>query len=311
MPEWSRDVITVWFALYLGRRWCGLTTPYSFFSTMTINNSLNASIETKDVANNEQNDPADVQNTTTAPTDVAESTQSSDPLPQGVPPTDARPITPPTGQPRVLEEDTPSIIRSAHTADFRNGTLDYRRKILVDEFQYVDVVDDEFFFSNLLPSVPETILGCMDAVVKDLKNKNHLTDPDEAWKAFNDGKKEDAHFMPFTDIFKDVVSSVQKHAKDPNLEATHWFKMEPHTAPRGGRDEEHRPDAYFVKDEEPADGDKEKGSLWYDIACVGEFKKAESDKATEDVSLHFIIDRPSLTSLPRIFTKSCTECTTS
>lgn len=243
--------------------------------------------------------------------EAAESSGSG--APQEMPIADAGQKTPPTEYVCPQAEDTPARPRTSHSNRFRNGNLGERREIVVQDIHHVDIIDVDFFFSNLLPIPPETVLNCLDDVIKDLKTKDHLreTNKQTTWTAFSTKKKEDAFFSPFTDIFEAVVSSAQKHSGDPNLKATHSYRMEPNKVPTSDRGEQMRPDACFVRGSPGADADKK--TSWFEIACVGEFKTGEKREDVKDVSCHITplnLFRSTLFHL-RISTRSSTGCTIS
>lgn len=214
--------------------------------------------------------------------------ESSDPsASQELPSAAARPSTPPKEYVCPQAEDTPARARESHSNRFRNGNINERREVVVLDTLQVDIIPDDFFFSNLLPELPTTVSDCFEAIIEDLVEKNLAERTGEqgeqlAWKVWNVSDKkqnEDNHFKPFEKIFLAVKESAEKRS---GLTATHTYRMEPGKHPDSQGNEKMRPDACFVKG--PAKKDPKERTSWYDIACVGEFKRGDQRKDVKDVS---------------------------
>lgn len=79
-----------------------------------------------------------------------------------------------------------------------------------------------------------------------------------------------------------MVESAKSVSGVEDLEKTHSYRMEPHAPLKSERAEKMRPDACFVRG--PPSSDEGERTSWYEVACVGEFKKAKKKKDENDVS---------------------------
>lgn len=184
---------------------------------------------------------------------------------------------------KPFEQDTPSTGRVSHSNNFRNADLNERRTILAQDCRSANIVSTNYFFSNLLPPLPEGVPSLMDDIVKVLLNKGRLGYKEEgelSWKCFDPKKKEDHHYMPLLAIFEDSVQLISNRL---HIENTHTYVSRPNTRPVSDKHESMRPDGAIIK------GCDKPSSIttyeWYDIACVGEFKKAAGENDVTDLSL--------------------------
>lgn len=199
----------------------------------------------------------------------------------------ARPPTPTKEYVFPQAENTPAGVRAFRSNRFRDGGLNGLREVVVQDTLQVDIIPDVFFFSNLLPRLSNTVSDCFQSVIEDLMEKN-IDDktgeqgeelPWKVWDVSDKKQNEDRHLKPFEEFFISAKESAEKRF---GLTATHTYRMEPSKHPDSERDERMRPDACFVR--EPVKTDEEGSSSWYDIACVGEFKRGDQRKDVKDVS---------------------------
>lgn len=199
----------------------------------------------------------------------------------------ARPPTPTKEYVFPQAENTPAGVRAFHSNRFRDGGLNGLREVVVQDTLQVDIIPDVFFFSNLLPRLSNTVSDCFQSVIEDLMEKNIVDKTGEqgeelSWKVWDVSDKkqnEDRHLKPFEEIFIAAKESAEKRS---GLTATHTYRMEPGKRPDSQGNEKMRPDACFVKG--PAKKDPKERTSWYDIACVGEFKRGDKRKDVKDVS---------------------------
>lgn len=162
---------------------------------------------------------------------------------------------------------------------------DSRRKAIVEDTgSEIPEEGMDFFFNNLLPSLPPLDLS---AIIESLKSENIIKD--DKWKWFTtepklSTKKETATFSPLADIFNAVTRLALAQA--PGLQQTLVLRLEPDETPGSERKSTTRPDGYFILKEA---SDPNTTYLWYDLAGTAEVNKRDSEKDRDDVSTCILI----------------------
>ncbi|KAF5392138.1 hypothetical protein D9757_003221 [Collybiopsis confluens] len=197
-----------------------------------------------------------------------------------------QPITPPkrvsepashSHAPSHLSQETPLKIRTTDSPQFRGGTLDQKRQIVIEDLKsMVPEVEVNWFFEHVLPKPIEGFN--VEKVVKRLKRDGMITK--KGWKNFAmEPKKqkdiEDVVYSSLQPIFGGVVAATK--AEYPNATQKFTLIMRPNHTPFSERASTSRPDASVVPVEvaERFKSDEKAPYTWYDISGTAQFKKAE------------------------------------
>ena len=156
----------------------------------------------------------------------------------------------------------------------------------MQDLRSVPVVRLEFLFSNILPPIPPTVdldklkvNLCSEDVVRKYGWRGFETPPNGSQKY------ERIVFQPLVGVVNDVLKSV---SRDSTLSAVLRMHYSPDSAPFSKRANSSRPDG-FLELLERKSVDTEIGkSNWEDIPVSMEFKKYDSNKDKNDVSLMFV-----------------------
>lgn len=182
------------------------------------------------------------------------------------------------------------------------------------EEQEIGLVSVDYFFSYLLPRIPEDKSFSVEAVMADQERKGCLVDKNGkltwaclavprkrrrstsfAWSASkrkaglrhrlvttrNAKLNEDESHKSLKNSFDEMVDSARRVSGNKALATTHSYRMEPRSQYKSDRNENMRPDACFVRG--PTKKNRVDRTSWFDIACVGQFKTAKK-KDEKDVS---------------------------
>lgn len=189
--------------------------------------------------------------------------------------------SPPTNQ----KGETPARARGTDSHSYRNGTLDDRRKAVLEDIgPEIPEVGLDFFFENLLPSLPPIDL---DALIESLTNERIILSKSDKWTMIpkepcNSKQHEIKMFSPLAEIFNAITRLALTQV--PSLQQTLVRLLEPNEAPGSERMSMTRSDGYFILKETVENPDH----LWYDLACTAEVKKRDSDKDRDNVRNGFL-----------------------
>ncbi|KAF5381250.1 hypothetical protein D9757_007908 [Collybiopsis confluens] len=203
-------------------------------------------------------------------------------------------LTPPQSQPELdahpISKETPYKLRTTDSSAFRDGNLEQRRKIVIEDLNgMIPEVEVDWLFNHVLP---DPIQGFDPvAVVKRLQESGAITA--NGWQALPqdpkaDRRHEDELYAQLGSVFNAVIEAT--NSLHPNHTQHFSLIMLPKRPPSSERASKAQPDAsFYLAHLAKALKTEPKTAVysWYNSASPGEFKKdleSSVTKRNENVS---------------------------